>query len=74
MALGELQATLERNRWEEEQLGAALRHYLQARDRCPLLPMPQMRIGFYASSLAKADPRRAYFDRAKFLVPADAEL
>lgn len=72
--LNRLNAALERGLLQNEQLGAALLHYIQARDRCPLLPLPQMRIGLYASALAKAEPATAYFDRGKLLLPADAEL
>ncbi len=52
----------------------ALRHYLVARDLCPLLGQPHLQLAAHVESLAQTDPRSMYFDRAKFLMPNDSEL
>ncbi len=43
----------------------ALRHYREARDLCPLLPGPQVRLASLVDYFERADPRRLYLDRAK---------
>jgi O-antigen ligase/tetratricopeptide (TPR) repeat protein len=58
---------------------AALRHYLLARDACPVMPKPHLGIAWYAAGLEaagleKADPRRAYLERAKSLSPGEPEI
>jgi O-antigen ligase len=55
-------------------LGPALRHYLRARDSCPLLLVPQMRLADLRDHLDGGDPRRAYLERATRLRPSDAEI
>ena len=57
-----------------EQLVPALRHYLVARDLCPLLPHAQMGLAAIASRLRKADDVAFYLTRVKWLRPADAGL
>jgi O-antigen ligase len=52
----------------------ALRHYLLARDACPLLAKPQVRLAAHVGLLEGADPRSAYLARAGFLAPFDPEL
>jgi tetratricopeptide (TPR) repeat protein len=52
----------------------ALRHYLRARDLCPLLADPHVRIAADVSWLARADSRVTYIRRALQLLPGDAEL
>jgi O-antigen ligase/tetratricopeptide (TPR) repeat protein len=52
----------------------ALRHYLAARDLCPLLATPHLRLAAHAEGLEKADNRLAYLRRAQLLRPLDAEL
>jgi O-antigen ligase len=54
--------------------GPALRHYLRARDSCPLLLVPQMRLADLRDHLDGGDPRRAYLERATRLRPSDAEI
>jgi O-antigen ligase/tetratricopeptide (TPR) repeat protein len=53
---------------------AGLRHYLRARDLCPLMAKPHVRIAANRHLLAKADPLDAYLDRARSLLPYDADL
>src|SRR5262249_10613382 len=57
-----------------QHLVPGLRAYLQARDVCPLMAEPQMRLAANAAYLQKADPRAAYLARAKRIVTNDAEL
>jgi O-antigen ligase len=52
----------------------ALRHYLRARDSCPLLLVPQMRIADLHDRLESGDPRRTYLERAARLRPSDPEM
>ena len=52
----------------------AMRHFLLARDLCPLLPSPHLRIAANRESLQNADARAAYLARAKYLAPADPQL
>jgi tetratricopeptide (TPR) repeat protein len=52
----------------------ALRCFLQARDLCPVLPEPQRILANNANQLAHADPRRAYLERAAWVVPYDPGL
>lgn len=55
-------------------LGAALQRYLLARDLCPLLPPPHVRLAAYADYLPTHDPRERYLERAKRLIPSDPEF
>jgi O-antigen ligase/tetratricopeptide (TPR) repeat protein len=64
----------ERQQSARQHLLPALRAYLQARDVCPLMAEPQMRLAANVSYLQKADPRAAYLARAKRIVTNDAEL
>jgi tetratricopeptide (TPR) repeat protein len=52
----------------------ALRHYLLARDACPVMPKPHLGIARYAAGLEKANPPGAYLERAKFLSPGEPEI
>jgi tetratricopeptide (TPR) repeat protein len=52
----------------------ALGHSFQARDLCPLMARPQMRIAAHVARLERADPCSAYLGRAKRLRPSDPEL
>jgi tetratricopeptide (TPR) repeat protein len=52
----------------------ALRHYRRARDLCPLLPVPQVRLATFAEYFTRAEPRQTYLDRVKRLRPSDPEL
>jgi tetratricopeptide (TPR) repeat protein len=52
----------------------ALRHYLRARDLCPLLVEPQLRLATGSALLERADPPRVYLDRALALLPCDAAI
>jgi O-antigen ligase/tetratricopeptide (TPR) repeat protein len=55
-------------------LPPALRHYLQARNLCPLMAKPHVRIAANREWFKRADPPEVYLDRARSLVPCDAEL
>jgi O-antigen ligase/Flp pilus assembly protein TadD len=48
--------------------------YLRARDVCPLLAWPQVRVAANVNYLAKADPRAAYLERAKRVITNDPNL
>jgi O-antigen ligase/tetratricopeptide (TPR) repeat protein len=51
-----------------------LRHYLEARDLCPLMAKPHVRIGASVEWFQRADPRSVYLRRAKLALPHNAEL
>jgi O-antigen ligase len=53
---------------------SALRHFVHARDLCPLLPLPHVRIAAHVETFDRADPRSAYLARAKLVAPADPQL
>ena len=57
-----------------EDLYPALRAARIARNLCPILPGPHLRIGSFARSFAQADPASVYFDRARKVAPADPEV
>jgi tetratricopeptide (TPR) repeat protein len=69
-------AAVQKDRVENarQHLVPALQAYLQARDVCPLMAEPHVRLAANAPYLQKADPRTAYLDRAKRIVTNDAEL
>jgi O-antigen ligase len=52
----------------------ALRHFLHARDDCPLMAKPQVRLAANVAVFERADARTVYLRRAQFLCPADPEL
>jgi O-antigen ligase len=52
----------------------ALRHFVVARDLCPLLAEPHVRIGVLANYFGRAEPSSVYLNRARWLVPFDPEL
>jgi tetratricopeptide (TPR) repeat protein len=52
----------------------ALRHYLRARDLCPLLAKAHVRIAAHVEALGRAGPREGYLRRAQSLLPLDPEL
>jgi len=53
---------------------AALAALRTARDRCPLYPEVQFRLGLFARSFETADPPLAYLERAKRLLVMDADV
>jgi O-antigen ligase/tetratricopeptide (TPR) repeat protein len=59
---------------EREYLVPALRHYLVARDLCPVQGKTQVRLAAHAEVLERGDPRSTYLERAVFLIPYDPEL
>lgn len=60
--------------WREDALIPGLRHMIAARNDCPLLPRPQMRLAAFASELKHADPPERYWERAELLAPSDPDL
>jgi tetratricopeptide (TPR) repeat protein len=77
--LGALAARQELGRADDDELARrylvpALRHYLGARDACPLLVAPQVQLAALCDRLDRSDGRRAYLERAVRLRPSDAEL
>jgi O-antigen ligase/tetratricopeptide (TPR) repeat protein len=52
----------------------ALRHLLRARDLCPLLPQPHVRLAANVRVLARADSRLTYLERALFVARTDPWL
>jgi O-antigen ligase len=52
----------------------AVRHFLKARDLCPLLGKPQIRLAGNCDRLARADRPGAYLDRAKMVLTSDPEV
>jgi tetratricopeptide (TPR) repeat protein len=57
----------------DQHLHPALRHLLQARDRCPLLSEVQLQLAVNREKFPQADSRRAYLERVKQLAPDDPE-
>ena len=49
-------------------------HFRRARDLCPLLSIPQVRLAEYIEQFQRAEPRDSYLSRAKKLRPSDIEL
>jgi len=67
----------ETNRSRKETLIPALSHYRRARDLCPLLDRPHIRLAGEAGDrdlLVRADPPAAYLARARFLLPHDPQI
>jgi tetratricopeptide (TPR) repeat protein len=64
----------EQDRLTRRHLVPALRHFLLSRDVCPLRAAAHMDIAEHVDNFAKAEPREAYLERAKFLSPDDPEL
>lgn len=52
-----------------QHLVPALRHFLHARDLCPLLPEPQQGLADNTEELERSDARIAYLERTRFLLP-----
>lgn len=55
-------------------LATGLKHTLTARDLCPIMPEPHVRLAFYHRHLLTSDPRATYLARAKVVAPASEEL
>jgi O-antigen ligase/tetratricopeptide (TPR) repeat protein len=80
-ALGwSLAGAVEQNRaqaWQaalaREHFPRALRHYREARNRCPLLAEPHLVLATHTARLAAGDSRDAYLDRVKLLSSGDPE-
>jgi O-antigen ligase/tetratricopeptide (TPR) repeat protein len=64
---------LGKKRLQREHLGPALRNYVLARDRCPLLGEPHLILATYGRRLARADAPEAYLDRLKRVANGDPE-
>jgi tetratricopeptide (TPR) repeat protein len=57
-----------------ESIRPGIRHMILARNSCPLLARPQMRLAAYAKLLDRADPPERYWERAAQLAPSDADF
>jgi tetratricopeptide (TPR) repeat protein len=66
-----LQVELARACHDADDLRAALRGYLRARNLCPLLDEPHLRLAVHTRDMARADPAAAYFARARIVLPYD---
>lgn len=55
-------------------IAPALRAARTARDLCPILPGPHLRLGSFAKSFATAEAPATHFARAKKAAPADADV
>jgi tetratricopeptide (TPR) repeat protein len=53
---------------------SGLQHLLLARDLCPCIAGPQIRIAANLEEFEHSDPKQSYLDRAKMLAPADPRL
>ncbi len=67
-------AAPEEERLTQTHLVPALRHLVRARDLCPLMCEPHIRIAAHREILEGADPREAYLERAKLLMTPNPEL
>jgi O-antigen ligase/tetratricopeptide (TPR) repeat protein len=59
---------------QEDLVLPGLREMITARNICPLLPRPHMRLAAHARALAQADPPAKYWERARRLAPYDSDL
>jgi O-antigen ligase len=57
-----------------DDLRSALRGYLRARNLCPLLDEPHLRLAVHVRDMARSDPAPAYFSRAQIVLPDDARV
>src|SRR5262245_5009123 len=58
----------------EDLEGPGLQEMIKARNTCPLLPRPHMRLAAHAAALARHDQPAKYWERARRLAPYDADL
>lgn len=58
----------------ERHLRPALVAWRAARSANPIAPKPHSRLGLFADAWAKSEPANVHFDRAKRLLPRDANL
>jgi O-antigen ligase len=68
------EATKEEERFRTDYAGPGVWQCLIARQSCPLMLRPHMRLAAYANPAAVGEPARAHLDRARRLAPADAEV
>jgi O-antigen ligase/tetratricopeptide (TPR) repeat protein len=62
------------NELERSDLRPALQHYLQARDLCPLLVRPHLRLAAHQELLTNGDSQQQYWERAKFLAAQQPDV
>jgi tetratricopeptide (TPR) repeat protein len=55
-------------------LREALRHWRTARDLSPVMAPTHARLGRYRDLFDRADPAVVYFERARYLLPTDADM
>jgi len=58
----------------ESHVVPALRAARKARNLCPTLPGPQLRLGSLSAAFASSDAPEQYYERAKQAAPSDAEI
>lgn len=71
---GSILAEDESIRLNRDLLLPALAHYVEARNYCPLLARPQVRIAAHTDRFVKSEDRVAYLKRAKRLLRGEGEL
>jgi O-antigen ligase/tetratricopeptide (TPR) repeat protein len=62
------------NELERLDLRPALQHYLLARDLCPLLVRPHLRLAAHQELLTNGDSQQQYWERAKFLAAQQPDV
>jgi tetratricopeptide (TPR) repeat protein len=74
-AIAEKERTKEETRPLVSQfLQPAVREYTRARDLCPLLPQPHLRLAANVEQVENTEPRDVHLNRAKLVRPSDAEV
>jgi O-antigen ligase/tetratricopeptide (TPR) repeat protein len=63
-----------RKRASDSHLTPALQGFVRARNLCPLLGHPHVRLGTYANLMAAADARQVYLRRAARVMPHDERI
>jgi O-antigen ligase len=64
----------QRRRLRDECLVPALRGYLLARNLCPLLDRPHVRLAAHAADLERTDPVATHLARTRLVVPYSAQI
>jgi O-antigen ligase len=70
----EQQWEAENRQFDREYLIPSLRHYLLARNLCPLLDRPHIRLAAHATGMDRTDPVAVHLDRARLVVPYKAQI
>lgn len=62
------------NHFEQAYLSPALQHFIEARDLCPLLVRPHLRLAAHHQLLESSGTQQDHWERAKLIAPQDPEL